>query len=249
MRLSRLKIASLASVSALALVGVLAHGLAYPEATWMAPAMVRSADPREVMLTFDDGPSPYTAQVLDILRRERVKATFFLCGANAERYPELVRRIRDEGHEIGNHTWSHHYLYLADRATLVSEIDRTQDILGKITGTRPVWFRPPFGVRGFPLGRVLQERGMKMMLWSDRGHDGSLDAAGIAKTTLAQLGPGAIVLLHDGFETHEPALVDRSATVKALPAIIAGARKAGFVLTPSTTELAGSTAKRKPVRL
>ncbi len=248
MRISRLKIAVFAAL-VLASVGVLANGLASPESTWMAPALVRSPDPREVMLTFDDGPSPYTAQVLDILRREHVKATFFLCGANAERYPELVRRIRDEGHEIGNHTWSHHYLYLADRATLVSEIDRTQDILEKITGTRPVWFRPPFGVRGFPLRAVLQERGMKMMLWTDRGHDGELDANGVATTTLAQLKPGAIVLLHDGYEVHEPALVDRSATVKALPAIIAGVRKAGFVLTPAATVLAASRSKHKPVRL
>jgi peptidoglycan/xylan/chitin deacetylase (PgdA/CDA1 family) len=69
---------------------------------------------------------------------------------------------------------------------------------------------------------------MKMMLWTDRGHDGALDAEGIVATTLAQLGPGAIVLLHDGFETRAPALVDRSATVAALPRIIAGARRSGY---------------------
>ena len=216
-------------------VGVLAYGLASPQATLLGPALVRGADPAEVMLTFDDGPSvPYTAQILDILRVNHIKATFFLCGENAKRYPELVRRIRDEGHEIGNHTWSHPYLYLASRETMAAEIDRTQDVIEKITGTRPVWFRPPFGVRGFSLPGVLRERGMKMMLWSDRGYDGTLDAAGIASTTLAQLGPGAIVLLHDGFETHAPALVDRSATVTALPHIIAGARRAGYSFATSS---------------
>lgn len=230
MRVSRLKISVFAAFAALGLVGLLADGLASPGSTWLAPAQVRSPDPAEVLLTFDDGPSPYTAQVLDILRRERVKATFFLCGANAERYPELVRRIRDEGHAIGNHTWSHEYLYLANRATIAAEIDRTQDVLERITGSRPVWFRPPYGVRWFPLPGILQERGMRMMLWSDRGHDGALDAEGVTKTTLAQLEPGAIVLLHDGDEVHEPSLVDRSATVKALPAIIAGVRKAGYTL-------------------
>jgi peptidoglycan/xylan/chitin deacetylase (PgdA/CDA1 family) len=227
--ISRLKIASAAAGLALALVGVLAYGLGSPRATLLAPATVFGEDPREVLLTFDDGPSvPYTGQILDILREQRIRAVFFLCGSNAERHPELVRRIRDEGHEIGNHPWSHQYLYLASGATMANEIDRTQDVLERIAGVRPVWFRPPFGVRGLALRGVLEARGMKMMLWSDRGHDGELDAAGIAETTLAQLVPGAIILLHDGFETKAPSLVDRSATVAALPAIIAGARKAGY---------------------
>jgi peptidoglycan/xylan/chitin deacetylase (PgdA/CDA1 family) len=229
MRKRRLTIASAVLASALVSVGLLAYGLAYPRATLLAPATVVSADPHEVMLTFDDGPSvPYTGQVLDILKAHGIKATFFLCGENAEKYPDLVRRIRDEGHVIGNHTWSHHYLYLSSREEIAREIDRTQDVLEKITGERPTWFRPPFGVRGFPLRGVLAERGMKMMLWSDRGYDGRLDADGIAKETLSQLEPGAIVLLHDGFETKPAPLVDRSATVAALPAIIAGARHAGY---------------------
>ncbi len=241
---SRLKIALAAVGLALASVGVLAYGLGSPQATLLGPALVRGDDPSEVILTFDDGPSvPYTGQILDILRAHRIKATFFLCGLNAERYPELVRRIRDEGHEIGNHTWSHPYLYLASRETMAAEIDRTQETLERITGTRPVWFRPPFGVRGFSLREILEERGMKMMLWSDRGHDGELDSAGIAETTLSQLGPGAIILLHDGFETKAPALVDRSATVKALPAIIAGARAAGYRLTAA--RVFGGTARTR----
>lgn len=228
MRPSRLKIAVFSGLAVLAVVGVLADGLASPGSTWLTPATVRSSAPREALLTFDDGPSPYTAQVLDVLRARGIKAVFFLCGANAQRYPELVRRIRDEGHVIGNHTWSHEYLYLADRAEIASEIDRTQDLLERITGTRPVWFRPPFGVRGFPLPGVLEERGMRMMLWSDRGRDGALDAEGIVATTLSRLGPGAIILLHDGDEVRAPELVNRSATVKALPAIIDGALAAGF---------------------
>ena len=234
MKNPRLRIVSVAAGLALAIIGVLAYGLGSPQSTLLGPAQVRGGDPSVVLLTFDDGPSvPYTGQVLDILRAHGVKATFFLCGASAERYPELVRRIRDEGHEIGNHTWSHPYLYLASRAMMAAEIDRTQDLLEKITGARPIWFRPPFGVRGFPMRGILAERGMKMMLWSDRGHDGELDADGIVATTLAQLQPGAIVLLHDGFEAKAPALVDRSATVSALPRIIAGVRRAGYHLEPS----------------
>jgi peptidoglycan/xylan/chitin deacetylase (PgdA/CDA1 family) len=217
--------AALLSVST---VSLLAYGLGDPQSTLLGPALIRAAGPREVALTFDDGPSPFTGQVLDVLRAEHVRATFFLCGANAARYPELVRRIRAEGHEIGNHTWSHPYLYLMSEARIASEIDRTQDVLQKITGRRPTLFRPPFGVRWFSLWPLLRERGLTMVLWSDRGYDGRLDAPGIARATLGQLKPGAIILLHDGFETRAPAEVDRAATVRALPAIIEGVRKAGY---------------------
>ncbi|MBI2386438.1 MAG: polysaccharide deacetylase family protein [Elusimicrobia bacterium] len=229
MNFSRLRNVLAIAGLALGAVGVLAYGLGSPQATLLGPALVRGSDPGEVLLTFDDGPAaPYTGQILDILRDRGVKATFFLCGSSAERHPELVRRIRDEGHEIGNHTWSHPWLHLMGREAIAAEIDRTQDVLERITGTRPVWFRPPYGVRWFPLRGLLEERGMRMMLWSDRGRDGDLDAAGIVSTTLARLHPGAIVLLHDGFEAKAPDLVDRSATVAALPAIIDGARRAGY---------------------
>lgn len=233
----RLKIALAAASLVLASVGVLAYGLGSPQATLLGPALVRGPDPSEVMLTFDDGPTvPYTGQVLDVLRAHGVKATFFLCGSAAERHPELVRRIRDEGHEIGNHTWSHPWLHLMSREAIAAEIDRTQDVLERITGTRPVWFRPPYGVRWFPLRGLLEERGMRMMLWSDRGYDGRLDAPGIVAATLSQLHPGAIVLLHDGFEAKAPSLVDRSATVAALPGIIEGARRAGYRFSPTARQ-------------
>ena len=215
-----------------AAVGVLAYGLGAPQSTLLGPALVRSAGPNEVALTFDDGPSvPFTGQVLDILRANHIKATFFLCGENAARYPALVRRIRAEGHEIGNHTYSHPYLYLMSEARIAGEIDRTQDVLQKISGRRPRLFRPPFGVRWFSLWPLLRERGLTMVLWSDRGYDGDRDARGIEEATLGQLKAGAIILLHDGFETRAPADVDRAATVKALPGIIRGIRKAGFSFT------------------
>lgn len=216
---------------ALIAVGVLAYGLADPQATLLGPAVVRWPDAgrREVALTFDDGPSvPYTAEVLDVLRERHVKATFFLCGANALRYPGLVRRIQAEGHVIGNHTYSHPYLYLERESRIADEIDRTQDVLERISGRRPTLFRPPFGVRWFTLWPLLRARRMTMVLWSVRGYDGALDARGIERATLEKLQPGAIILLHDGFETHAPEQVDRSATVRALPAIIEGARKAGY---------------------
>jgi peptidoglycan/xylan/chitin deacetylase (PgdA/CDA1 family) len=219
-------------ILAAAAVGVLAYGLGAPEATLLGPAIVRAGSGNEAALTFDDGPSPYTAEVLDILKREHVKATFFLCGENAARYPDLVRRIRAEGHTIGNHTWSHPWLYLMPQAGIADQIDRTQDELTALTGTRPTLFRPPYGVRWFSLWPVLRERGLTMVMWTDRGFDGRYDAEGITKATLSGLTPGAIILLHDGFETHEGSAVDRAQTVKALPGIIRGARAKGYSFVP-----------------
>jgi len=216
-----------------AIVGVLAYGLGAPQATLLGPAVVKTGDGPKVALTFDDGPSvPFTGQVLDELKREHVHATFFLCGENAVAHPELVRRILAEGHEIGNHTWSHPWLYLMRREDIAAEIDRTQDALEKITGRRPTLFRPPFGVRWFSLWPLLRERGLTMVMWTTRGYDGRYDAAGIANAVLSELGPGGIILLHDGFETHPAAEIDRAPTVAALPAIIAGARRAGYEFGP-----------------
>lgn len=229
------------AVLGVAAAAILGYGISAPSATFLGPSLFRGkflpGGPREVALTFDDGPSvPYTGEVLDILRKNHIHATFFICGANAELYPDLVRRIEAEGNEVGNHTYSHPWLYLMERRKIADEIDHTQDVLQKISGRRPRLFRPPFGIRWFSLWPLLQERGLTMVMWSMRGYDGKLGASAIAQTTLDQLVPGGIILLHDGFETHKPADVDRSATVRALPAIIDGIQRAGykFVLIPAS---------------
>lgn len=224
-------------LAAAASVAALAYGLGHPRSTALGPAVVRlpaaAAGVKEVALTFDDGPTPYTAEILDILRERKVKATFFLCGASAEANPELARRIRAEGHSIGNHTYSHPYLHLMSRDAIASEIDRTQEVLERVTGERPTLFRPPFGVRWFPLWPLLKERDIQMILWTARGRDGSLDPAVIERDLLGSLEPGAILLLHDGDEAKPAArLGNRAATVKALPAIIDGARAAGYSFVP-----------------
>jgi peptidoglycan/xylan/chitin deacetylase (PgdA/CDA1 family) len=213
-----------------AAVGVLAYGLGSPGATLLGPALVRlPGGQREVALTFDDGPSvPATGRILDILREQHVHATFFVCGASAQRHPDLVRRIVAEGHALGNHTYSHPYLHLKSRPRIADEIDRTQEILERITGRRPEFFRPPYGVRWFSLWPLLRQRGLTMVLWSDWGHDGQADPRRTVQETLDRLKPGAIILLHDGFEALPDAQTDRSATVAALPGIIEGARRAGY---------------------
>jgi peptidoglycan/xylan/chitin deacetylase (PgdA/CDA1 family) len=205
-----------------------------PSSTFFRPVLIRG--PREgkrLSLTFDDGPAPpYTEKILDILRERRVPATFFVCGKNVERYPDLARRIVAEGHALGNHTYSHLFVYFKSRKKLAEEIDRTQEIIEKTVGYRPTVFRPPYGARWFGLIPILMKRGMHLILWSATGYDWMKDAPGIVAATMKELAPGAIILLHDGRETRPAGQIDRSPTVEALPAIIEGAQKFGYTFEP-----------------
>jgi peptidoglycan/xylan/chitin deacetylase (PgdA/CDA1 family) len=209
---------------------------AWSEPTWQTfgPALVRGpAAGRRVALTFDDGPaSPFTEQILDILRQRQVTATFFVCGQNVERFPEILRRIQAEGHEIGNHAYSHPFFYFRSRAFMAAEIDRTQQAIEGVTGRRPTLFRPPFGVRWRGMYAVLRARGLRLVTWSDTGYDWKYGTERIVGKTLEGLGPGSIILLHDGRRTYLPGAVDQSSTVRALPAIIDGAFRAGLTFVP-----------------
>jgi peptidoglycan/xylan/chitin deacetylase (PgdA/CDA1 family) len=205
-----------------------------PSSTFFRPVLIRGPqEGKRISLTFDDGPSEqFTGRVLDILREQQVPATFFVCGKNVEAHPDLVRRMVAEGHEVGNHTYSHLFVYFKTRQRIAAEIDHTQAILEKVIGHRPNIFRPPYGARWFGLVPTLLERGMHMVLWSATGYDWKKDVQGITQAALRELKPGAIVLLHDGRETRPASEVDRSRTVLALPAIIENARKQGYTFAP-----------------
>ncbi len=215
---------------------LLYYACSVPASQMLGPALVRGpAGGRNVVLTFDDGPAePFTGQILDILRRYQVPATFFCCGKNVARLPDLVRRAQAEGHTLGNHTWSHPLLYFKSRRTIEDEIDRTQEIIERVAGHAPRVFRPPYGVRWFGLFPALGARNLTDVQWSDTGYDwkARLDGAAIARRALGKLRPGAVILLHDGREPREPGKVDASTTVAALPAIIDGARRAGLEFVP-----------------
>jgi peptidoglycan/xylan/chitin deacetylase (PgdA/CDA1 family) len=165
------------------------YAASFPASQLLGPALVRGpVDRRRVALTFDDGPlPPYTGQVLDALAAHGVHATFFVCGANAEQHPETLRRIAREGHALGNHTWSHPYLYF---------LSRQQAAVQRIAACAPLLFRPPYGGRWFGLWRVLDGHGLRLVNWSQwPEHAGS-----IAQAALAAMRPGDIILLHDGLQ-------------------------------------------------
>jgi peptidoglycan-N-acetylglucosamine deacetylase len=216
-------------VGALALGSLYVYAWSVPTLQVFGPALLRGpAHSGKVALTFDDGPSsPYTEQILDLLRERGVTATFFLCGKNVERYQEIARRIVAEGHTIGNHTYSHPFPYFRRRSFIAAEIDRAQDVIERVTGHRPKIFRPPFGARWLGMHDVLRERSLPLINWSDTGYDWR-EGVDVASETLKHLRPGSIILLHDGSRVYPPHQVDQSKTVSALPTIIDGARQAGL---------------------
>ena len=249
-----LALVAIAILAAAALGVFLWYACSVPRSQVFGPALVRGAvDRPQITLTFDDGPAtPSTGQILDILLERRVPAAFFVCGRNVERHPEVIRRICAEGHTLGNHTYAHPFPYFLSRRRMAEEIDRTQEAIERVAGKRPAVFRPPYGARWFGLYSVLRERGLKVVQWSDTGYDWKSDAAATVRSALAHLGPGSVILLHDGDEGtggflkwawrewvgrgravgNRSRSVDRSHVVQALPLIIDGARKAGFEFVP-----------------
>ncbi|MEO3974853.1 polysaccharide deacetylase family protein [Streptomyces sp. CAU 1734] len=183
-------------------------------------------DRREIALTFDDGPDPvFTRQVLDILARYEVRATFFCVGLHVNALPDEVRRIRDAGHSLGNHTWSHPFLPDLTAEQFRLQIDRTSDAFERAVGEVPTLFRPPYGARTpESLGELLTG-GPALALWDVDSWDWARPGPEkIAKTVLDHAQPGSLILMHDGGG-------DRRESVRALPAVIEGLleRGLGFV--------------------
>ena len=154
-------------------------------------------------LTFDDGPSESTPQILDILAQYRVPATFFQCGANVTRLPGIARAVALAGHEIGNHSYSHPYLFLRTPRAIERELRRAQDAIEEHTSARPVWFRAPYGARWFGLGAAQRRLRLTGVMWSAIGYDWSIRVEEVVARMTASASNGAILCLHDGRELRE----------------------------------------------
>ena len=184
---------------------------------------------RMIALTFDDGPNgAATEKILDTLKRFNVPATFFLIGANVTYYPDIVRRMAREGHLIGNHTFRHLRFDQVTSREMLEDIVRGEEAIAGVTGIKPTWFRPPFGINGVGLDEICRARGVTIAGWS--GHAGDWNphsAVEIAEHMITQATPGDILLLHDGWETrHE---VNRQSTVDAVYLILERLTREGFV--------------------
>lgn len=153
----------------------------------------------EVALTFDDGPTEHTSDILDLLKKHQVKATFFCIGKQIETHPEIFKRIVEEGHQIGNHTFSHDKkMGFKNASELVAEIQKTNQIILQLTGKETDLFRPPFGVTNPNFRRAVLKTNMKVIGWSVRSLDTVIqDENKILLRIISKLKPGAIVLLHD----------------------------------------------------
>ncbi len=172
----------------------------FPGAGIFLPAIRRGGkDSSAVALTFDDGPDPHTTPfLLNILARRGVKATFFVIGRSAEKYPDLMEDILRAGHCIGNHTYRHDVLVMAKSGkTLAQEIDSAQEVF-RLFKIRPLAFRPPAGVVSPKLGPLLRQRQMTCIHYRCRGPDmGNRRIRGLSGKILKKIRPGDIVLLHD----------------------------------------------------
>ena len=216
-------------------------------------------DRREVALTFDDGPNPpYTGRILDVLRAEKVRATFFVVGRAVAADPATVRRIVREGHAIGNHTWDHRHLPVEMPATMRSELSRTDAAIFAATGLHTRLLRPPFGARDFAVLAEARQLGYTVVMWSvpladDWEQPGS---ATIAKRVLDNVGDGSIIVLHDGNEgivcrnaPRLPAsLCDRSQDVAATQLIVERLRARGFRFV-TIPQMIADTAREKVLAL
>jgi peptidoglycan/xylan/chitin deacetylase (PgdA/CDA1 family) len=179
--------------------GALTYAVRVPSCSWLAPSVFHGTDTRPaIALTFDDGPSESTGELLEILARHRILATFFQCGANARRLSSVAREVAAAGHEIGNHTHSHPLLALRSPAFIYGELAAAQEAIEHATGVRPRYFRAPYGARWFGL-RAAQERlGLRGVMWSSIALDWKRQTPAVVSRLLAGATPGAILCLHDG---------------------------------------------------
>ncbi|PKL45210.1 MAG: hypothetical protein CVV41_03725 [Candidatus Riflebacteria bacterium HGW-Riflebacteria-1] len=154
---------------------------------------------RFIALTFDDGPHhANTREVLDILRRENAKATFFVLGSRAQTYPDIVARMAAEGHDVGNHTWEHRGLGKSSRTEALQSLQRTNELISGITGKPCLIVRPPFGQTSQRVKELIHSQGWHEIMWDSDSRDWeNKNPDRILYRVMRSVSPGSIVLFHD----------------------------------------------------
>ncbi|MEV5427688.1 polysaccharide deacetylase family protein [Streptomyces sp. NPDC052701] len=190
------------------------------------PLLRVSGRGRTMVLTFDDGPDPrYTPDILDTLARYEVRAMFFVCGGMAAENKDLLARMADEGHVVGNHTWSHPLLTDLTRGRIRTEMERTCDVIEDAYGERPEWFRAPYGAWNRAAFQLGAELGMEPLAWTVDTLDWTTPGTRTIVDRVEEgAAPGVVVLSHD-------AGGDRSQSVQALRSYLPQLLDSGYHVT------------------
>ncbi len=220
-----------AGLTAGAVVGSISAAAAYGSvcrsSQLFGPSVYRGPGRRKsIALTFDDGPSEGTQDLLDYLASENVTATFFQCGVNVRRLPHIAGRVAASGHQIGNHTYSHPKLPFKSRDFIDFEFSEAQRIISFETGIVPMLLRAPYGFRWVGMRQVQQKLALLDVMWTVIGYDWRWKADSIAQHVLDQASPGGIVCLHDGRGVERNP--DISSTLNAVKQIVPALRDQGY---------------------
>ncbi len=207
--------------------GAMAYAVRGRSASILAPSVYHgNRSKRTIALTFDDGPSESTPALLDILARHSVPATFFMCGKNVRRLPQIACEVAAAGHEIGNHTDSHPRLSFHSPEFIYSELSRAQEIIRQVTSRNPALFRPPYGVRWLGLKSAQSRLSLMGVMWTVIGRDWRWPARRISRLLLHHAANGAIMCLHDGRTTE--CAPDIRPTLDAVAYVIPILKERGF---------------------
>jgi peptidoglycan/xylan/chitin deacetylase (PgdA/CDA1 family) len=214
-----------------AAIAAAAAGMAYAvrgrSSTVFGPSVYHGDRRRQsIALTFDDGPSESTPALLDLLAKLDVRATFFMCGVNAARLPQIARSVAMAGHEIGNHSDTHPPFYFKSESFIHHELAEAQRKIRETTGISPKLFRAPYGVRWLGMGAAQKKLDLLGVMWTIIGRDWRLTAPEITARVTGRARAGGIVCLHDGRGTRTRP--DVSATLASVADIVPRLRDMGF---------------------
>jgi len=204
---------------------------------FISPKVLRrvKASSKAIFFTFDDGPHPvYTLQILDILEKNNVKATFFFLGKKVKESPEIVKLVKLKGHSLGSHGYSHRPIWILPPNKVREEFERTDEIIFSVLGERPQYIRPPWGGFNLSLVKFVRNNGRIFVLWSLDSRDWQRDRSvrEIVERVLKRIRPGDIILFHDGRWDD----ISRK-TVEALPVIIDRIKEEGYEILPLPQEI------------